>query len=222
MRRSSKAEAERDTVPFWPYFVLKDLYALAVVLAVFFAIVGFMPNYLGHPDNYIPANPLATPSHIVPEWYFLPFYAILRAFTGDVWVVMFADWITFGIVDAKFFGVLAMFGAILVMALAPWLDTSLRALGPLPADVQVVVRAPRRRLHRPDVGAAPMPAEGLYPDIALIGADLLVRLLPGDPAAPRRHREAASRRRRRSRPTSRPTTTPTTGGTKQFAGSPAE
>jgi len=88
------------------------------------AIVGFMPNYLGHPDNYIPANPLATPAHIVPEWYLLPFYAILRAFTADVWVVQIAEFISFGIIDAKFFGVLAMFGAIVVMALAPWLDTS--------------------------------------------------------------------------------------------------
>ena len=60
----------------------------------------------------------------MPEWYFLPFYAILRAFTGDVWVVIVASWVTGGIIDAKFFGVLAMFGAIAVMALAPWLDTS--------------------------------------------------------------------------------------------------
>ncbi|MEL7259281.1 MAG: cytochrome b, partial [Pseudomonadota bacterium] len=102
-----------------------DLFALAVILAVFFAIVGFMPNYLGHPDNYIEANPLATPAHIVPEWYFLPFYAILRAFTDEVWIVQFAGFITGGIIDAKFFGVLAMFGAIAVMALAPWLDTSM-------------------------------------------------------------------------------------------------
>ena len=124
VRRTSKEEAKRDTLPFWPYFVMKDLFALAIVLMIFFAIVGFMPNYLGHPDNYIEANPLATPAHIVPEWYFLPFYAILRAFTADVWVVMFANWITGGLIDAKFFGVLAMFGAIAVMALAPWLDTS--------------------------------------------------------------------------------------------------
>ncbi|RYH01688.1 cytochrome b [Salipiger sp. IMCC34102] len=124
VRRTSKEEAAKDTLPFWPYFVIKDLFALAIILAVFMAIVGFMPNYLGHPDNYIPANPLATPSHIVPEWYFLPFYAILRAFTADVWVVQIVNFVTFGIVDAKFFGVLAMFGAIAVMALAPWLDTS--------------------------------------------------------------------------------------------------
>ena len=124
VRRDSKENAKKDTLPFWPYFVIKDLFALAVILVVFMAIVGFMPNYLGHPDNYVPANPLATPTHIVPEWYFLPFYAILRAFTADVWVVMLAEWISFGIIDAKFFGVVAMFGAIVVIALAPWLDTS--------------------------------------------------------------------------------------------------
>ncbi|KDB03032.1 cytochrome B [Defluviimonas sp. 20V17] len=124
VRRGSKEEAAKDTVPFWPYYVIKDLFALAVILAVFFAIVGFMPNFLGEPDNYIEANPLMTPAHIVPEWYFLPFYAILRAFTSDVWIVQIAHFVSFGIIDAKFFGVIAMFGAILVMALAPWLDTS--------------------------------------------------------------------------------------------------
>ena len=124
VRRGSKEEAEKDTLPFWPYFVIKDLFALAVILVVFFAVVGFMPNFLGHPDNYIEANPLATPAHIVPEWYFLPFYAILRAFTDEVWVVQLASFLTAGIVDAKFFGVVAMFGAIVVLALAPWLDTS--------------------------------------------------------------------------------------------------
>ena len=124
VRRGSKEEAKKDTLPFWPYFVIKDLFALAVVLLVFFAVVGFMPNFLGHPDNYIEANPLVTPAHIVPEWYYLPFYAILRAFTADVWAVQVASFITGGIVDAKFFGVLAMFGAILVMIFTPWLDTS--------------------------------------------------------------------------------------------------
>jgi ubiquinol-cytochrome c reductase cytochrome b subunit len=124
VRRGSKEEAARDTVPFWPYFVIKDLFALAVILAVFFAIVGFMPNYLGHPDNYIEANPLVTPAHIVPEWYFLPFYAILKAFTADVWFVIALNWISFGIIDAALVGVLAMFASIAVMALAPWLDTS--------------------------------------------------------------------------------------------------
>jgi ubiquinol-cytochrome c reductase cytochrome b subunit len=85
---------------------------------VFCAFVFFMPNYLGHPDNYIEANPLSTPAHIVPEWYFLPFYAILRSITDDVWLIQILP------IDGKLGGVLAMFGAIVVMALAPWLDTS--------------------------------------------------------------------------------------------------
>ena len=169
VRRASKAEAQQDTLPFWPYFVIKDLFALALVLVVFFAIVGFMPNFLGHPDNYIEANPLVTPAEIVPEWYFLPFYAILRAFTSDVWVVMFANWITGGIVDAKFFGVLAMFGSIAVLALTPWLDTSSVRSGKyrpmfkwwfwlLAVDFMVLMWA----------GA--MPAEPPYSTISLIGA----------------------------------------------------
>ncbi len=113
VRRGSKAEAEKDTVPFWPYYVIKDVFALAVILLVFVALVFFMPNYLGHPDNYVEANPLSTPAHIVPEWYFLPFYAILRAITFDIFFI-----------DSKLGGVMAMFGSIVVMALAPWLDTS--------------------------------------------------------------------------------------------------
>ncbi|MBC6438377.1 MAG: cytochrome b N-terminal domain-containing protein [Rhodobacteraceae bacterium] len=125
VRRTSRAEADADTLPFWPYFVIKDLFALAVILVGFFAIVGYMPNYLGHPDNYIEANPLVTPSHIVPEWYFLPFYAILRAFDSDVWIVIFFNFVSGGIIRADFFGVVMMFGAIMVVALAPWLDTSL-------------------------------------------------------------------------------------------------
>ena len=169
VRRTSKKDAEADTLPFWPYFVINDLFALAVIMAAFFAIVGFMPNFLGHPDNYIEANPLVTPAFIVPEWYFLPFYAILRAFDTEVWLVIAVDFLTAGIVDAKFFGVLAMFGAIIVMALAPWLDTS-------------SVRSGR---YRPMfkwwfwifivnffvlMWAGAMPAEGIYPYIALIGS----------------------------------------------------
>ena len=169
VRRSSRKEADADTLPFWPYFVIKDFFALAVVLVAFFAVVGFMPNYLGHPDNYIEANPLSTPAAIVPEWYYLPFYAILRAFDSEVWVVIAANWLTGGIVDAKFFGVIAMFGAIAVMALVPWLDTSSVRSGRyrpmfkwwfwlLAIDFMVLMWA----------GA--MPAEGIYPYIALIGS----------------------------------------------------
>ncbi|MCB1343753.1 MAG: cytochrome b N-terminal domain-containing protein, partial [Rhodobacteraceae bacterium] len=169
VRKGSKEEAEKDTLPFWPYFVIKDLFALVVVLLVFWAIVAFMPNFLGHPDNYRLANPMQTPAHIVPEWYFLPFYAILRAFTADVWVVIAAHWVSFGIIDAKFFGVLAMFGAILVLALTPWLDTSSVRSGRfrpmfksffwlLVVDFVVLM------------WAGSMPAEGIYTNIALIGA----------------------------------------------------
>ena len=124
VRRTSKEDAEKDTLPFWPYYVIKDMFALVLILIAFVSVVAFMPNYLGHPDNYIEANALVTPAHIVPEWYLLPFYAILRAFTADVWVVQFTTFITGGVVTAKLFGVIAMFGAIVVMALAPWLDTS--------------------------------------------------------------------------------------------------
>ena len=124
VRTKSKAEVDKDTLPFWPYFVIKDLFALCVILVIFFGVVGFMPNFLGEPVNYVEANPLLTPEHIVPEWYFLPFYAILRAFTADTLVVQITSFITGGIIDAKFFGVLAMFGSIFVMALVPWTDTS--------------------------------------------------------------------------------------------------
>ncbi len=124
VRRGSKEEVKKDTLPFWPYFVIKDLFALVVVLAIFVAVIWTMPNYFGEPDNYIQANPLKTPPEIVPEWYYLPFYAILRAFTADVWIVQFFSFISGGIIDAKFFGVIAMFGSIFVMALVPWLDTS--------------------------------------------------------------------------------------------------
>ena len=75
---------------------------------IFAAIVGFMPNFLGHPDNYIEADPLKTPAHIVPEWYFLPFYAMLRAITFDIlWI------------NSKLAGVLAMFGSIALLLLLP-------------------------------------------------------------------------------------------------------
>jgi ubiquinol-cytochrome c reductase cytochrome b subunit len=96
----------QDTLPFHPYYTVKDSVGLVVYFMVFAFLVFFMPNYLGHPDNYIPANPLVTPAHIVPEWYFLPFYAVLRA------------------VPDKLGGVALMFGAIAVLFVLPWLDTS--------------------------------------------------------------------------------------------------
>jgi len=95
-----------DKVPFYPYFVLKDLFALSIYFLVFGTLVYFYPNLLGHPDNYIPADPLHTPAHIVPEWYFLPFYAILRS------------------IPNKLGGVLAMFGSLLILLLIPFINTS--------------------------------------------------------------------------------------------------
>ena len=108
-----EVKSESDTVPFYPYYVGKDGWTIGLFMLIFSSFVFFMPNALGHPDNYIPANPMQTPAHIVPEWYFWPFYAILRAFTVD-----------FLIVPAKLMGVLAMFAAILVWFFLPWLDRS--------------------------------------------------------------------------------------------------
>lgn len=108
-------KTESDTVPFHPYYTAKDGFGLAVFLTLYCALVFFAPNALGHPDNYIPANPMQTPAHIVPEWYFWPFYAILRAFTQDFPLLG---------IPAKLMGVLAMFSAILVWFFLPWLDKS--------------------------------------------------------------------------------------------------
>ena len=108
-----EVKSKTDTVPFTPYATIKDAFATVVFLLVFAYFVFYMPNYLGHPDNYIEANPLVTPAHIVPEWYYLPFYAILRAITFNV-----------GPIDSKLGGVLAMFASIMILFLLPWLDTS--------------------------------------------------------------------------------------------------
>jgi ubiquinol-cytochrome c reductase cytochrome b/c1 subunit len=99
-------KTKSDTVPMTPYATSKDLFALSVFIMLFAWLVFFAPDYLGHADNYIKADPLVTPAHIVPEWYFLPFYAILRA------------------IPSKLGGVIAMFGAIAILAFVPWLDTS--------------------------------------------------------------------------------------------------
>ncbi|WP_445680589.1 cytochrome b [Radicibacter daui] len=104
----------QDTVRFHPYMTSKDAFALTCFLIFYSYWVFFNPNALGHADNYIPANPLVTPTHIVPEWYFLPFYAILRSITFKF----------FWIVPAKLGGVICMFGSIALLALLPWLDTS--------------------------------------------------------------------------------------------------
>ena len=109
----SVRDVKKDTVPFHPYYTIKDGFAILVFLMIFGYFVFYLPNALGHADNYIEANPLQTPAHIVPEWYLLPFYAILRAITFDI-----------GPITAKLGGVIAMFGAIAILFVLPWLDTS--------------------------------------------------------------------------------------------------
>jgi ubiquinol-cytochrome c reductase cytochrome b subunit len=99
-------KSKEDSVPFTPHATIKDSFGVACFFIFFAWFVFFLPNYLGHPDNYIAADPLKTPAHIVPEWYFLPFYAILRA------------------IPSKLGGVTAMFSSIAVLIFIPWLDTS--------------------------------------------------------------------------------------------------
>lgn len=99
-------KTKKDIIPFHPYFTIKDMVGFVAFFLIFGYFLFFYPNSLGHPDNYIPANPMVTPAHIVPEWYFLPFYAILRA------------------VPDKLGGVLMMFGAIALLFALPFLDRS--------------------------------------------------------------------------------------------------
>ena len=105
-------KSPQDTLPFHPYYTAKDGFGVGIFFIVFALLLFFAPNAFGHPVNYVEANPLSTPAHIVPEWYFWPFYAILRAFTSDF------------ILPAKLWGVLAMFGSILLLFFLPWLDKS--------------------------------------------------------------------------------------------------
>jgi len=139
----------KDTVPFHPYIVIKDGFALLMFIIVFASFVFYSPNILGHADNYIEANPMVTPAHIVPEWYLLPFYAILRS------------------IPDKLMGVIAMLSAILILAALPWLDTSkIRSavFRPLYKQFYWILLADVLILGY--VGA--MPAEGLYLLIARV------------------------------------------------------
>ena len=99
-------KTDHDTVAFTPYATIKDAFLMIVYCILFAWFVFYVPNFLGHSDNYIPANPAVTPTHIVPEWYYLPFYAILRA------------------IPNKLLGVIALAASILIIAFLPWLDTS--------------------------------------------------------------------------------------------------
>ena len=139
----------KDTVPFHPYIVIKDGFALLMFMIVFAFFVFYAPNILGHADNYIEANPMVTPAHIVPEWYLLPFYAILRS------------------VPDKLLGVVAMLSAILILAVLPWLDTSkIRSAVFRPLYKQFYWILVADVLILGYVGA--MPAEGLYLLIARV------------------------------------------------------
>jgi len=100
------AKGPQAKIPFHPYYTIKDMYGLGIFFLFFAGVVFFAPNFFGEPDNYIPANPLATPAHIVPEWYFLPYYAILRS------------------IPSKLLGVIAMFASIFILFILPWLDRS--------------------------------------------------------------------------------------------------
>ena len=102
----------QDSIPFHPYYTIKDMFGLGVFLIVYASFIFFMPLSLGDPQNAIPANPLQTPPEIVPEWYFLPFYAILRS-VPDIWFV-----------PSKLAGVICLFGSIGLLFVLPWLDTS--------------------------------------------------------------------------------------------------
>jgi len=99
-------KTKSDSLPFHPYYTMKDGFAVVMFLLIFAVFVFYLPDALGHADNYQRANPMVTPEHIVPEWYFLPFYAILRA------------------VPDKLLGVILMLGAIIVLFVLPWLDTA--------------------------------------------------------------------------------------------------
>ena len=111
-------KSDKDTLPFHPYYTMKDSFGLVVFLIIYVGFAFFAPNDLGHPDNYIPADPLVTPAHIVPEWYFLPFYAILRAITFDIGIP-FTDIV---LIPAKLGGVLMMFGSIALLFALPFID----------------------------------------------------------------------------------------------------
>jgi len=140
----------RDTVSFAPFTTSKDLFAMLIFLLAFVIITMYAPNYLGHPDNYIPADPLITPAHIVPEWYFLPFYAILRA------------------IPDKLMGVIAMISSIAVLGLLPWLDLSkVRSSVFRPIWKQCVFLFVLDFFILMYVGG--MPAEGIYVLISRVG-----------------------------------------------------
>jgi len=147
----------RDTVPFHPYYTMKDLVGVVVFLIPFAWFVFFAPNILGHPDNYVMANSQVTPAHIVPEWYFLPFYAILRAIDFNILFI-----------DSKLGGVIFFAGSILILFFVPWLDTSKVRSGSFrPVFKWFFWLFVINFVMLTYLGAAP--AEGIYVTLAKIG-----------------------------------------------------
>ena len=166
-------KTEKDSVPFTPHATIKDMFGVSVFLLLYAWFIFYMPNYLGDADNYIPANPALTPAHIVPEWYYLPFYAILRS------------------IPNKLAGVIAMFSAIIVLVFLPWLDSArTRSCKYRPLAKQffwmfVVVCIAARLSRRAAAGGHLCdPRPHLHV--------LLLRLLPDRAAAAQPHRDAAS------------------------------
>ena len=104
---------DQDVIPFHPYYTIKDAFGFGVMMFFYMGFVFFAPDMFGETINYVKANPMQTPPHIVPEWYFLPFYAILRAISFDVWFI-----------PAKLIGVVLMGGAVGILIFMPWLDRS--------------------------------------------------------------------------------------------------
>ena len=142
-------KSEKDTLPFHPYYTVKDLFGLVVFLIIYAFFIFYYPNYLGHTDNYIPANALSTPAHIVPEWYFLPFYAVLRS------------------IPNKLLGVLGMGAAVMVLFAVPWLDTSpVRSARFRPLYRQVFWLLVIDVIVLGYVGAHP--PEGIWPKIGMV------------------------------------------------------
>ena len=173
-------KSEKDTVAFTPYATIKDGFMMVCFMILYAWFVFYLPNYLGHPDNYIPANPAVTPTHIVPEWYYLPFYAILRA------------------IPNKLMGVMALGASIVILAFLPWLDTSrVRSANYRPLYRQFfwifVLVCDRARLARLQARRGRLRHRRARPHL------LLLRTLPRDPAGARAGSKRPSRCRTRFR-----------------------
>ncbi len=147
----------QDTVPFHPYYTTKDIFGLVVFLIVFAVFIFYAPRYLGHADHFVEYDSLVTPEQIVPEWYFLPFYAMLRAITFDILFI-----------DAKLGGVIAMFGSIILLFFLPWLDRSpVRSANYRPLYRIFFWLLVANVIMLGYVGA--MPAEGIWVPLSQIG-----------------------------------------------------